>query len=125
MCKHMTSIAVRPVAMIVALAAPAVIDAQDRVADEIATRETIWADLGNVRGLNYIASYAPPDVAMWRFYDHDQIEAAQREDDIEARNKTLSKLAKLAAELLVDHGFVEEDGAPVSRPVGPEGDANR
>jgi hypothetical protein len=36
--------------------------------------ETIRADFGNVRGLNYIASYAPSDVAMWRFYDHDQID---------------------------------------------------
>ena len=31
-------------------------------------------DFSNVRGLNYIASYAPSDVAMWRFYDHDTID---------------------------------------------------
>jgi hypothetical protein len=31
-------------------------------------------DYSNVRGLNYIASYAPSDVAMWRFYDGDQID---------------------------------------------------
>ncbi len=36
--------------------------------------EEIRADFSNVRGLNYIASYAPSDVAMWRFYDHDQID---------------------------------------------------
>jgi hypothetical protein len=31
-------------------------------------------DFSNVRGLNYIASYAPSDVAMWRFYDGDRID---------------------------------------------------
>jgi len=36
--------------------------------------EPIAADFSNVRGLNYIASYAPSDVAMWRFYDRDQID---------------------------------------------------
>jgi hypothetical protein len=36
--------------------------------------ETIRPDYSNVRGLNYIASYAPSDVAMWRFYDSDQID---------------------------------------------------
>ena len=38
------------------------------------TWEPIQPDFSNVRGLNYIASYAPSDVAMWRFYDHDQID---------------------------------------------------
>ncbi len=36
--------------------------------------EVIRADFSNVRGLNYIASYAASDVAMWRFYDRDQID---------------------------------------------------
>jgi hypothetical protein len=36
--------------------------------------ESIRSDFSNVRGLNYIASYAPSDVAMWRFYDRDQID---------------------------------------------------
>lgn len=36
--------------------------------------EEIRSDFSNIRGLNYIASYAPSDVAMWRFYDHDQID---------------------------------------------------
>lgn len=38
------------------------------------TWEEIRQDFRNVRGLNYIASYAPSDVAMWRFYDHDRID---------------------------------------------------
>ena len=37
-------------------------------------QEAILADFSNVRGLNYIASYAPSDVAMWRLYDHDVID---------------------------------------------------
>jgi hypothetical protein len=36
--------------------------------------EIIQPDFSNVRGLNYIASYAPSDVAMWRFYDHQMID---------------------------------------------------
>ncbi len=42
------------------------------------TTETPWEairpDYSNIRGLNYIASYAPSDVAMWRFYDREQID---------------------------------------------------
>jgi len=39
-----------------------------------AAMERIRADFSNVRGVNYIASYAPSDVAMWRFYDHDCVD---------------------------------------------------
>jgi hypothetical protein len=38
------------------------------------TTEKILPDFSNVRGLNYIASYAPSDVAMWRDYDHDRVD---------------------------------------------------
>ena len=63
-----------PAAMVVALMNPAGTPAQERVEPVDAAWETIRADFSNVRGLNYIASYAPSDVAMWRFYDHDQID---------------------------------------------------
>lgn len=63
-----------PAAMVVALTGPVAVDANDRVEPTDAAWETIRADFSNVRGLNYIASYAPSDVAMWRFYDHDQID---------------------------------------------------
>ncbi len=36
--------------------------------------EKIKPDYSNVRGLNYIASYAPSDVAMWRNYDSDRVD---------------------------------------------------
>jgi hypothetical protein len=36
--------------------------------------EAVRADFSNVRGLNYIASYAASDVAMWRHYDRDQVD---------------------------------------------------
>ena len=39
-----------------------------------------------------------------------QVEAAQKEGDTETLRTTLSKLAKLAARLLVEHGFVKQDG---------------
>jgi len=40
----------------------------------VSAAEVIRPDFSNVRGLNYIASYAPSDVAMWRFYDRDVID---------------------------------------------------
>lgn len=61
-------------AMLAAVAVPSALTAQEQVDAEPAAWETVRADFGNVRGLNYIASYAPSDVAMWRFYDHDQID---------------------------------------------------
>ena len=47
---------------------------QDSTPPEKPSWEQTHADFSNVRGLNYIASYAPSNVAMWRFYDHDQID---------------------------------------------------
>ncbi len=60
--------------LLVSAAIPPATMAKERVDSESAAWETIRADFSNVRGLNYIASYAPSDVAMWRFYDHDQID---------------------------------------------------
>jgi len=45
-----------------------------------------------------------------------QADAAQKDGDTEALKATLSKLAKLAARLLVEHRFVTEDGTPVEYP---------
>ena len=36
--------------------------------------EQFEPDYSNLRGLNYIASYAPSDVAMWRLYDSERID---------------------------------------------------
>ena len=36
--------------------------------------EQFKPDFSNLRGLNYIASYAPSDVAMWRLYDSERID---------------------------------------------------
>jgi len=74
MIKYSAFCVVSPMAMIVALALPAAMDAQDGTAAPEAVWEVIRADFSNVRGLNYIASYAPSNVAMWRFYDHDRID---------------------------------------------------
>ena len=51
--------------------------------------EPVAADFCSVRGLNYIASYAPSDVAMWRFYDREQID---RELGLIRGNKDSSEL---------------------------------
>jgi hypothetical protein len=52
-------------------------------------------------------------------------EAAHKAGDFETAKKTLSTLAKLAAELLVEHKFVSEDGTPVAFPQGPANDTSR
>ena len=54
-----------------------------------------------------------------------QAEAAQKAGDTQALKETLSKLAKLAARLLVQHGFVTEDGTPAVFPEGPAGPSDR
>ena len=66
MLKKVTVCLACRMAIVVALAVPASIDAQDRVAPADRAWETIRADFSNVRGLNYIASYAPSDVAILR-----------------------------------------------------------
>jgi hypothetical protein len=43
-------------------------------------------------------------------------ESAQKEGDLETVKETLSELAQLAAQLLVEHEFVREDGRPVVFP---------
>ena len=43
------------------------------ICSTVSAAEVIQSDFSNVRGLNYIASYAPSDVAMWRFYDREVI----------------------------------------------------
>jgi hypothetical protein len=62
--------AVRVLALVITLVLPAI-----AASDERSTKswEVIRSDFSNVRGLNYIASYAPSDVAMWRFYDSEKI----------------------------------------------------
>ena len=64
----------RPLVWVVVCLMPMSISARGAEPNSAEAWETIRPDFSNVRGLNYIASYAPSDVAMWRFYDHDQID---------------------------------------------------
>jgi hypothetical protein len=74
MAKQKLAQSVYATAMVFLLVMSANTSAQENAESADPPWETVRADFSNVRGLNYIASYAPSDVAMWRFYDHEQID---------------------------------------------------